>query len=167
MHQRTFSAALLKLDCEKEMARIETVMRETVLRQFRKKGVVLGMSGGVDSSVVAAMAVRILGKERVFGLLMPERDSAGDTLSLSKLVAEHLGIKYAIEDISPILEVVGCYRRRDEAIRRVIPEYAEGDKNKIALPALGDKQSYRLFKVVVQHKDGRLAEANLDLKSYL
>jgi len=167
MHQRTFSAALLKLDCEKEMARIETVMRETVLRQFRKKGVVLGMSGGVDSSVVAAMAVRILGKERVFGLLMPERDSAGDTLSLSKLMAEHLGIEYATEDISPILEVVGCYRRRDEAIRRVIPEYAEGDKNKIALPALGDKQSYRLFKVVVQHKDGRLAEANLDLKSYL
>src|SRR5690242_3403792 len=96
-----FNSELLKLDLAKETDRIGAMLAETVLRQFRKKGVVVAMSGGIDSSVVAALSVRALGKQRVFGLLMPERDSAGDTLSLSRGLAEHLGINYLYENISP------------------------------------------------------------------
>src|SRR5512146_1559753 len=117
MSQMKFSSDLLQIDCEKEASRIGVRLRETFLRDFKKKGAVVAMSGGIDSSVVAGLAVRALGKERVFGLLMPERDSAGETLPLSRGLAEHLGIQYAHEDISPILEAAGCYRRRDEAIR--------------------------------------------------
>src|SRR5690242_10635401 len=117
MVQPIFNSDLLKLDCASEVSRIAAMLTETVIRRFRKKGVVVGMSGGIDSSVVAALSVRVLGKERVFGLLMPERDSAGETLPLSKGLAEHLGINYAHEDISLILEAAGCYRRRDDAIR--------------------------------------------------
>ena len=162
-----FSPSLLKLDCAQETARIEAFIRDTTLRRFKKKGAVIGLSGGVDSSVVGALAVRALGKERVFGLLMPELDSASESLTLGQTVVDHLGIAHALEDISPILDSSGCYRRRDEAIRRALPEYAPGDKSKLVLSPLQENRTYRLFKIVVQHRDGRFAEAPLDLKSYL
>jgi NAD+ synthase len=158
---------LLNFDCEAEAARIDSMLRETVLRQFRKKGVVVAMSGGIDSSVVAALSVRALGSQRVFGLLMPERDSAEETLALSRGLAQHLGIQFAHEDISPVLEAFGCYRRRDEAIRRCVPDYVAGCKSKIVLPPVAEDDRYRLFKLVVQYPDGRTTESRLDLESYL
>ncbi len=166
MSQGTFNSEVLRFDCEKEADRTGRLMRETLLREFKKKGAVVAMSGGVDSSVVAALAVRALGKERVLGLLMPERDSAGETLSLSQGLAEHLGIQYAHEDISPILEAAGCYRRRDDAIRKVVPDYAPDCKSKIVLPPMNEDR-LRLFKVVVQYPDGRTAERQLNLEAFL
>lgn len=161
-----FSSALLQLDYEKEAERIGVVMRDAVLKRFKKKGVVVALSGGIDSSTVAALSVRALGKERVFGLLMPERDSADETLSLSRLVADHLGIAYAHENISGILEGFGCYRRRDEAIRRLVPDFTSACKCKIVLPPVTGGQ-YRLFSIVVQYPDGRVTETRLDLEAYL
>src|ERR1017187_2140730 len=99
MTQRMFTSAILKLDCEKEADRIGVALRETVFRRFKKKGVVVAMSGGIDSSVVGGLSARALGKDRVFGLLMPERDSAVETLPLSRGLAEHLSIEYAQEEI--------------------------------------------------------------------
>ena len=161
-----FSPALLDLDCAAETAKIETALRDT-LRRFKKKGVVLGLSGGVDSSVVGALAVRALGSERVFGLLMPERDSASDTLPLSQLVVEHLGIRSAHEDISGILDATGCYRRRDEAIRSVIPDYGPDWKSKIILPSVIDGDQYRLFSIVAQSPEGEQIKVRLTLEAYL
>jgi NAD+ synthase len=167
MTQPKFSADLLKYDCLKEADRIGAWLREVVTKQFRKKGVVVGMSGGIDSSVVTALSVRALGKDRVFGLLMPEKDSASETLTLSRGLAEFLGIQYAHEDLSEILEAFGCYRRRDEAIRRAVPDYGPGCKNKIVLPPVTDDDRYRMFSVVVQYPDGRTTETPLDLNAYL
>jgi NAD+ synthase len=161
------SADSLALNYAAEADRIVASLRETTLRQFKKKGLVVALSGGIDSSTVAALSVRALGKDRVFGLLMPERDSAGETLSLSRGLAEHLGIQYVHEDISPILEAAGCYRRRDDAIRRVVPDYGPGCKSKIVLPSAVEDDRYRLFEVVVQYPDGRVTRAQLDLPSYL
>ena len=150
-----FSAEALKLEYAREADRITAAMREHVLRRFRKKGVVVAMSGGIDSSTVAALSVRALGPERVLGLLMPERDSSSDTLPLSQQLARHLGIEAVHEDISGILEAVGCYRRRDEAIRLVVPEYGPGWKSKIVLPNIFDEDQFRLFSIVVQSPAGR------------
>jgi NAD+ synthase len=125
------------------------------------------MSGGIDSSVVAGLAARALGKDRVFGLLMPEHDSAAETLPLSRGLAEHLGIEYTLEEISPLLEAAGCYRRRDEAIRRVVPDYGPGCKSKIVLPPVVNDDQYRVYSVVVQYPDGRITETRLDLVGYL
>jgi len=158
---------LLDLDCEVEAGRIGSLLRETVLRRFRKKGVVVAMSGGIDSSVVAALSIGALGRERVFGLLMPERDSAEETLSLSRGLAQHLGIQFAHEDISPVLEAFGCYRRRDEAIRRCVPDYVAGCKSKMVLPPVAEDDRYRLFTLVVQYPNGHTTESRLDLESYL
>src|SRR5690242_7593298 len=112
-----FSAAVLDLDPAFETERIANSMRAQVLRMLRRRGGVVGISGGIDSSVVAALGVRAFGKERVLGLLMPERDSSGDSLRLGRMLAEKLGIEVITEDIGPALEAVGCYRRQDEAIR--------------------------------------------------
>src|SRR5579871_2757689 len=101
---------LLKLDCAKEADRIGTFMRDVVFRRFRRKGLVVGISGGIDSGVVAALAVRALGREHVLGLLMPERHSSEETLGLSRKMTEFLGIDSVHEDISPILAAFGCYR---------------------------------------------------------
>jgi NAD+ synthase len=161
-----FPTDSLKMDYAQQAHQIDAALRATLLR-FKKKGLVVGLSGGIDSSVVAGLAVRALGKERVFGLLMPERDSSSETLGLSRTLARHLGIQFVHEDISPILEAAGCYRRRDEAIRRVVPDYGPDCKSKIVLPPVVDDSQYRLFSVVVQYPDGRTIESRLDLDAYL
>jgi len=157
----------LHMDCARESERITGFIAETVLRQFRKRGVVVGLSGGVDSSVVAALAVRAVGANRVLGLLMPERESSAETLALSRLVSEHLKIACEHEDITSMLEAAGCYRRRDAAIRRIIPEYGDGCRCKIVLPSVIEDDQYRVFRVVVEFADGRRSEARLDLDAFL
>jgi NAD+ synthase len=166
MNKGPFSADLLKMDCVVETARIETALRDT-LRRYKKKGVVVALSGGVDSSVVGALAVRAVGKERVFGLLMPERDSSADTLPLSQHIVGHLGIRCALEDISAILEAAGCYRRRDDAIKTVIADYGRGWKSKIVLPSLMKGDQFRLFSIVAESPTGERREMQLTLDAYL
>ena len=126
----------------------------------------MAVSGGIDSSVVAALAARALGKERVLALLLPERHSSEETLRFSRLITQHLGVEAVLEDISPILEAFGCYRRQEQAIRRVVPDYGPGCKSKIVLPSMLQGDQFRLFSVVVEYPDGRTTTKLLDLKSY-
>jgi len=161
-----FSPALLDLDCAAETERIVRALRARV-RGFHRQGLVVALSGGVDSSVVGALCVRALGRERVFGLLMPERDSSAETLALSRLIVSHLDVPHAEEDITPILEAFGCYRRRDAAIRAVIPAYGPGYTCKIALPGVLEGERYRLFSVVVRSPAGETARARLTPEAYL
>ncbi|MCY2954885.1 MAG: NAD(+) synthase [Planctomycetota bacterium] len=158
---------VLNLDAASETDRIVARLREQVHATLRRKGTVVGLSGGIDSSVSAALCVRAFGASRVLGLLMPEAESAGDTLHLSNLIARHLGIQTVLENITPILESVGCYRRRDDAIRSVIPQYGTGYRCKIILPSLLKSESYRIFSIVVQAPDGRQIKARLSLEAYL
>ncbi len=166
MTTQNFSADSLKIDYAQAADKIAAAMREHVLRHFRKKGVVVALSGGIDSSTVAGLSVRALGPERVLGLLMPERDSAAETLPLSQQLARHLGIATVHEDITGILESVGCYRRRDEAIRLVVPQYGPGWKSKIVLPNVLNEDQLRLFSIIVQSPDGRRQEARLTMEAY-
>ena len=167
MKNTTFSIDTLKLDYAEETEKITKVLREAVLRQFKKKGVVVAFSGGIDSSLVGALCVRAFGKERVFGLLMPETDSAPETLELSRLICDHLEIQTVHEDITAILDAVGCYRRRDEAIKSVVPEYGSGYKCKIVLPGVLDDERYRVFSVVVQSPEGEQKKVRLTPAAYL
>lgn len=164
--QTVFSVDLLKLDAAGVVDRITAAIREQVLKDLKRKGAVLGLSGGIDSSVVAALSARALGKDRVLALLMPERESSEDSLTLGHLVADHLGIKTIVEDITPILEAAGSYRRRNEMIRSVIPEYGPDYKCKIVLPGLLDGESYRIFSVVTQAPDGKQSKVRLTPEAY-
>lgn len=163
----SFSSEALKLDCATETEKIARSLREVLSRRFKKRGIVVAVSGGIDSSVVGALCVRALGKERVLGLLMPERDSSEDTLRLSRLITEHLEMPTVCEDITGVLEAVGCYKRRDEAIQSVVPEYGPSYKCKIVLPSVLDDERYRIFSVVVQSPEGEQTKVRLTPAAYL
>jgi len=157
----------LRIDPARETERIATRIAEIVFGQFKRKGAVIGVSGGIDSSVVAFLCARALGKERVLVLFTPESDSSPDSLRLGRMVADSLGAASALEDISGILRAAGCYERRDIAIRLVVPEYGEGYKSKIVLPNLTDAREYAIFSVVVQSPNGQIKKVRLTAKAYL
>jgi len=157
---------ILHLDPAVETDRICESIRETVFG-FKRKGAVVGVSGGIDSSVVAALCTRALGPDKVVALFLPETDSSSDSLRLGKLLTAALGIRSFTENITPILAGAGCYRRRDEAIRTVFPEYAEGYKSKIALPDLVSSDRYAIFSLVVQTPIGETKKVRLSLDAYL
>ncbi len=158
----------LQIDALREAERIEETLRDVLRRRLRRKGFVLGVSGGVDSSVCLALCARALGPERVFALLMPERDSDPASLELGTELVEQLGVPYAIEDIAPGLEGMGCYARRDEAIRSVFPEYGPGWRQKIVLPQnLLEQARLNVFHLVVEDPQGQRSQARLPLAEYL
>lgn len=163
---QAFSQDLLKLDAEAEVARICDWMRETVAVDFKRKGLVLGLSGGIDSTVCAALAVKAFGPDRLFGIMMPERDSEADSLVLGELLAESLGVESTIENITPMLDGAGCYQRRDAAIQSVIPEFQPDWKSKLVLPPLMQGARFSLSSVVVQSPDGERKQARLTLDAY-
>jgi NAD+ synthase len=158
---------VLKIDYAAQADKIGSVIRAALKDPLRRQGIVLGLSGGIDSSTTAALAVHAIGKDRVFGLLMPEKDSGSETLRLSMSVAQHLQIRFAEENISTILEAFGCYRRRDEAIRSVIPDFGPGWKSKIVLPSVTASDQFRLYSIVAQTPDGRIIQERLNLQAYL
>ena len=155
----------LQFDAEQERQHIQSRMRD-IVRGFRRRGCVVAISGGIDSSVCAALSVDALGASRVFGLLLPERDSSGASTSRGKLLAEHLGIKYTVHDIAPTLEAIGCYQQRDEAIRQVVPEFGDGWKQKIVI-AGGTEGQFNYFNLVVQSPSGEISEQRLPHGAYL
>jgi NAD+ synthase len=160
------SPGLLEIDCAVEADRIARRMVEIVAGKLHRRGVIIALSGGVDSSVCGALAVRAFGAKKVFGLLLPERDSSSFSGDRGQMVAEQLGIAYEAVNIAPTLEAIGCYHRRDEAIRAVFPEYNDAWKSKIAI-AGGSEGRINFFKLVVQSPTGEIREARLPIKEYL
>jgi NAD+ synthase len=160
------SPDVLELDPEAATAEIVAGLQEVVVRRLRKRGAVVALSGGIDSSVCVALCVRAFGPDHVLGVFMPESDSAPETLELSRLSAESLGIDTVLEDITEILDAEGCYRRRDDAFRSVLPEYGPGWKAKIVLPSLLGGDRFRLFSVVAESPDGERHEARLTSTAY-
>ena len=157
---------VLKFDMDAEVDRVGARLREILRKDLNRRGLVVAMSGGIDSSVCSALAVKALGPKKVFGLLLPEVDSSGESKSRGQLLAEHLGIEYLVEDIGSTLDAIGCYRWRDEAIRKVFPEYADDWKNKIVISG-GTEGQVNHFQLVVQTPDGELRKQRLPLKEYL
>ena len=159
------SPDLLRVNAEQVTEEIGAFIEATIGR-MRKRGVVLGLSGGVDSTVCAALCARALGPDRVLGLLMPERESSDETLDLGRLAGESAGIATIVEDITGVLDAAGCYTRRDEAIRSLIPEYAAGWRCKVSLPSVVESDQYRIFTVIAQAPDGTQRRARVSPAAY-
>ena len=158
----------LKINGTEEIDRISRRMREVVGDTLRKKGVVVAVSGGIDSSVCAALSAHALGASRVFALVLPEADSSPESRTRGEILCRHLGVRFEVTNITPILSAFGCYRWRDEAIRSVFPEFGPEWKSKIILsgsPLAGDRMNF--FKVVVRSPAGGLLEKRLPFEAYL
>lgn len=157
---------MLHIDPGREFDLISSRFIE-IMKRLKRRGVVVGVSGGIDSSVTLALAVKILGPKRVVALQMPERQSAVETLYLSNLLAEVFGVERIHEDISATLEAVGFYRHYEEVAGTVIPEYGPGWKSKIVIPSVADNPGYTVFSLVAESPTGKIIKKRLPLKAYL
>lgn len=162
-----FTKDILKIDAEKEVHKITEKIRVILAKKLKRRGLVVALSGGIDSSVSVGLAAKALGPDRVFALLMPERHSSEDTLSLSTSVADAFRVERSYEDITNILEAVGFYARYDAAVRQAIPEYGEGWKSKIVISNAIEKKGFNLFFIVAQAPDGNMIRKRLSLNAYL
>lgn len=161
------SAEVLRIDAAATCAQIEACIREAVLAKLRRKGAVVGLSGGVDSATCAALAVRALGSERVLALLMPEPECSGESLRLGRVVAEWLGLRAVVEDVGPILRAAGCYQRRDAAIRRLLPDYDESSRCKLVMSDVVAADQYPVYWIEVESSRGERRRARLPADALL
>ncbi len=165
-----FTRNVLVIDPAAESERIVQALRDKVQRVLRRQGATVGISGGVDSAVVFSLCVRAFGPARVVPVIMPDKDSHPLSERLARQLAQQLGIEPVLEDVTPALEGFGCYRRRDEAIRRLFPEYepARGYKAKIVLPQnMLQDNTLNAFSVTIVAPDGRESNAPLPAREFL
>lgn len=162
-----FSPDSLRLDAEVEIERICVWIRETVIKTLRKRGAVLGLSGGIDSSVTAALCARALGPGKVTGVFMPEHDSDPDSLRLGQALAAATGVTTVLEDIGPALSAAGCYTRRDGFIRQIVPEFGEAWGCKVVLENALSNRGYNISWLVVESPSGEQSRHRMPLEVYL
>lgn len=144
----------LDLDVEAEIGRLQVWIR-SMIRDMRRRGAVVGVSGGVDSAVCTKLAARAVGADRIRALLMPERDSDPAGTSRARDLCDTLGIRYTVVEVTTALEALGCYAARDEAVRGLFPDFGEGHRMKITVsgdPARGDRVN--TFDLTVEDPDG-------------
>ncbi len=157
---------VLDIDADRACREIEEAIRRAVQGDLGRRGVVVGLSGGVDSALTAALSARALGPDRVLGVLMPERDSSSESLRLGRAAADALRIGLVLEDIGPALEAMGCYRRQVDAIREAFPEYAEGWRCRLVLPSLLSGDRLSVFRLEVESPRGERKSSRLSAPAY-
>jgi NAD+ synthase len=162
-----FSAHALAIDPAYETERILATLRRQLRDDLRKRGLVIGLSGGIDSSVCAALAVRAVGPKNVFCIFMPEFDSDPESLALGRKLAETFDIESVKEDIGPSLAAMGCYSRRDDFIRQIVPEYGEGWACKVVIANTIESDAYAISSLVVQAPDGTVSKHRMPPAVYL
>ena len=165
-----FSKDLLKIkNLDEIVEQLSQQLKEDIYRNFKRRGTVIGISGGIDSSVSLALAVHAIGAENVFGVMIPEKDSSPDSLELAQALADKFGVKTVVENISPALEGFKCYERRDEAVKRVFPEFnPQTYKMKIGVNQSGLNQKLPpLFYLTIIDETGQEKSKVLPVNEYL
>jgi len=155
--KKPFSKDILIInDIEAECNRIVAGIKENIIYRMNRRGGVIGISGGIDSSVTMVLASMALGPEKVFAIMLPEKDSSSDSALFAGRLADKFGVKAITEDITAALQGFGCYERRDEAVKRVIPRYDPAcHKMKIGIKNTGLHTNLPpLFSVTIVDKSG-------------
>ena len=157
---------ILNIDYGVEVERVAKMMKQYLRKIAHRRGYVVAISGGIDSSVCAALAVEAVGKDRVLFLRLPESDSSSATGDRSRALADYLGCETVDQNITDVLSALGCYEWRDSAIKEVFPEYTDGWKNKIVIDG-GLEGQYNHFELVVQDTEGATSSRRMEYKQYL
>jgi NAD+ synthase len=166
---KEFSKDVLAINAYEETERISGFIKETILKNMRKRGAVIGLSGGIDSALSAALCVKALGSEKVLGIILPEKDSSSVSEEYAFLLAERLGVKTKKIDITPLLEMFGAYEKRDQVVGKIFPDFDPSTwLYKIVLPKnLLEKDQLNFFSLVVQLPDGSEKKKRLSAQDYL
>jgi len=162
-----FNNDIFTIDPAQETDRTCKFVEEQVKGQFRRTGIVVGLSGGIDSAVMAEIAVRALGKDNVYGLILPEKESNPVSSRYASEHAEKLDIAYEEIDITPTVESIVSYKRRDEFIKDLVPEYSPECKYNISLPTdLLERDSFSVYVLQVQLLDGTVKKKRLKAEAF-
>ena len=163
-----FTKDSININCTEEIERMVSKLKSDVVQKLKKRGAVVGISGGIDSSVVLALCARTFGPQKVLGIMMPDKDSNPDSLMLARKLAAKFEVDYIVEDMTAALAGFGCYTRRDEAIQRVFPEFDPTYKAKITLPTnILEKDTLNIFQVTIITPEGEEKTERLPVKEYL
>lgn len=164
-----FGSHVLTIDPELETAQIVTMMRQTIQHDFRRKGAIVGLSGGVDSATVLGLAVKAFGPGRVLAVMMPEKVSSPISEQYARQLAAKYGVNVIKEDLTDGLAGFGCYERQDEAVRSVFPDYdPEQDEFKIVLPSdLLERGSLNVYSISMTRQGGEERRRVLPMAAYL
>lgn len=168
--KKQFTPEILKFEnIEDVVLQISTKLKNDVLVNLRKSGGVVGISGGIDSSVTLALLAKALGPERVVGIMLPEKDSSAESKYLALKLSEKFSTKAVEEDITNALVGFNCYKRRDESVKRVFPEYDPSTfKMKIGLNRSGINQNLPpFFTLTIVDQDGNQKSQIIPFKEYL
>jgi len=166
----SFSKDILILaNVGQEVAKITTKLREDIHGKLKRNGAVIGISGGIDSSVTLALAALALGGDNVLGVMLPEKDSSSDSKEFALKLAERFNVQTVEEDITKSLEGLGCYQRRDEAVSSIFPEYVPINyKMKIGINKSGINQNLPpVFSLTIIDKEGTEKSKLLPAREYL
>lgn len=171
--QEKFDRNALHLNAAEETQRIVASLQQVIHQRLRKRGAVVGISGGIDSSVTLALCTRAFGAQNVLGVIMPEKDSDPESQSIAIRLAERMQVPVVTEELTLALESLGCYRRRDDAIRSLFPDFGKDWKSKITLPGnLLENDTFNIFTLTVaspttEDKESQTYSKRLPLKEYL
>ncbi|MEJ2542841.1 MAG: NAD(+) synthase [Calditrichaceae bacterium] len=162
-----FNRDILKIDPKVELEKLSKFIVEQLRVVFRRKGIVVGLSGGIDSACIAAVAAHAVGKDKVVGLILPETESNPVSSKFATKHAQALGIEFRQINISPTVDSVVPYKWRDEYIQKLIPEYQPGYKYNITLPTdLLERDAFNFYVLQVQVPDGELVKKRLNLDEF-
>ena len=163
-----FSKDLIKLDADKTIGTMVDKLKEQVLVDLKRRGAVVGTSGGIDSAVTTALCAKAFGPDNVIGILMPDKDNSPESVSLAIELAQKFGYKYIVKDLTAALEGAECYKMRDDGFRQVFPEWSDGWKAKIVLPQnILESNRLNVYRLAIESPDGNKMEKRLPLKAYL
>ncbi len=163
-----YSKEMININPEKECERIINQLQEDVGQKLRKRGAVIGISGGIDSSVVLALCYKAFGADRVLAVGLPEKDSSDENYIMTNKLLDKFPVSLVVEDMTPALYGFQAYQRRDEAIKHVFPEYDLGYRVKIGVPAGAEKSNLlNIFHITIISPEEEEKTARLPLAEYL
>ena len=158
----SFHQSVLSLNPNEEIDRICNFINQQ-LEDYNKEGIIVGLSGGIDSALAASLSSKAVGSDRVFGLILPEKDSNPMSEEYAMKEADRLNVRYDKIDITNVLSSFGTYEKRDSIIKTLIPDYNESYKIKLSLPSdLLDKDAYNVFKLTVEDRNGDIRSIRLN-----
>lgn len=166
--KNVFTKDSILIDPQAEVTRIKDFLRNNVLKTFRKKGAIVGVSGGVDSSVVLGLCCEAFGNDKVLALYLPEKESSDDNMDYINELIDKYKVKLLTETITGALSGFGCYERRDEAIKKLYDKYDSSCKIKITLPSnILEKDSLNFFRLHIIHPSGEEHSMRLPHSEYM